>query len=196
MKLIKAAAFPLAAALMMACHNEPKPQTDERVVEYVDSATGIISLRDYEISDTIKVNGKVYNYQYSLLHVDSMNVVINQQGLEYKESRVHILVRRDSAIIFDKTYFKNDFKEYVPAAELETYTMVGVNYNFTKRDEDRTALYFIVTVGDPDETSDMAYPMELKVMPDGSHSFSRAKNLDMESLNPGLNVDPGTDDGV
>lgn len=196
MKLIKAAAFPLAAALMMACHNEPKPQTDERVVEYVDSATGIISLRDYEISDTIKVNGKVYNYQYSLQHVDSMNVVINQQGLEYKESRVHILVRRDSAIIFDKTYFKNDFKEYVPAAELETYTMVGVNYNFTKRDEDRTALYFIVTVGDPDETSDMAYPMELKVMPDGSHSFSRAKNLDMESLNPGLNVDPGTDDGV
>lgn len=196
MKLIKAAAFPLAAALMMACHNEPKPQTDERVVEYVDSATGIISLRDYEISDTIKVNGKVYNYQYSLQHVDSMNVVINQQGLEYKESRVHILVRRDSAIIFDKTYFKSDFKEYVPAAELETYTMVGVNYNFTKRDEDRTALYFVVTVGDPDETSDMAYPMELKVMPDGSHSFSRAKNLDMESLNPGLNVDPGTDDGV
>lgn len=193
---MKAAAIPLAAALMLACHNEQKQQTEERVVEYVDSATGIITLRDYEVSDTIKIGGKVYSYEYSLQHVDTMGVVINQQGLEYRESRVHVVVRRDSTTIFDTTYFKNDFKEYVPATELETYTMVGVNYNFTKRDDDRSALYFIVTVGDPDETSDMAYPMELKVMPDGTHSLSRAKNLDTETLNPGLNVDPGTDDGV
>lgn len=196
MKLSKIAFLPLAAALMMACHGAQQPQPEERVVEYVDSATGIVTLRDYRITDTITINGKLYSYDYSLQHVDSMGVVINPQGLEYRESRVHVAVRRGEETIFDKTYYKNDFKAYVPDNELEMYTMVGVTYNDTKRGTDNSALYFIVTVGDPDETSDMAYPLELKVAADGSHTFSKARNLDTEPLRPGMNIDPSDDAGV
>lgn len=193
MKLLRIALLPFAAVLAMACGGNSQPQAEERVVEFVDSATGIITLRDYQLSDTIIIGGKKYEYTYSLQHIDSLGVVINPQGLEYKESCVRIAIKNDGNTIFDKTYKKQDFGQYVPKDELSSYTMVGVNYNFTKRDEDRSAFYFIVTVGDPDETSDMAYPLELKILPDGSHSFSKAKNLETEPLNPGMNVDPSED---
>ena len=81
----------------------------------------------------------------------------------------------------------------VPADFLKSSTLVGVNYNFTKRDEDRSALYFIVTVGDPDETSDMVYPLELKVATDGSFSIKKAENLETAPISTGLNIDPSED---
>lgn len=196
MKAFKVIALPALAAMIIACGGDKtKSPVEERVVETVDSATGIITLRDYTLSDSITIGGKLYSYTYSLEHVDSMGVVINPQGLEYRESRVRIAINRGEESIFDKTYYKNDFRSFVPEDQLDSYTMVGVNYNFTKRDEDRSAFYFIVTVGDPDETSDMAYPLELKVLPDGSSSFSKAQNLETEPISPGMNIDPAEDAG-
>lgn len=194
MKTFKTTAAALLALMTLACTSEKKPVSTVREVEDVDPATGIISLRDYTIDDTITIGGKLYKYSCGLEHVDSMPTVINSQGLEYRESRVRISVRRDSSTIFDKTFYKNNFKDQVPTAFLKSSTMVGVNYNFIKRDEDRSALYFIVTVGDPDETSDnMAYPLELKVAPDGSFSIKKAENLETAPISTGLNIDPSED---
>ncbi|MBQ6751814.1 MAG: DUF4738 domain-containing protein [Bacteroidaceae bacterium] len=193
MKILKIASLPLLVALTMACKGEQKPPVEERVIEDTDPTTGIITLRDYEMSDTITIGGKLYHYTYWFEHVDSMPVVINPQGLEYKESRVRIDIMRDSTHIFKKTFYKNNFRDMVPADFLKTSTMVGVNYNFTKRDEDRSAFFFIVTVGDPDETSDMAYPLELKVATDGTYSLQKAENLETEPLHPGMNVEPRED---
>ena len=193
-KNILSAAVPMLLALAMtACKGEATQKIETRVIEDVDSVTGIVSLRDYTYDDTITVAGHTYRYSYTLEHVDTMRTVVNPQGIEYQESRVRISVKQGDRQIFNKTYYKRDFRDFVPRDILSTSTMVGVNYNFTKRDEDRSALYFIVTVGDPDETSDMAYPLELKVMPDGSSSIKKAENLETESLNPGLNVDPSED---
>lgn len=186
-------ALPLLALLTMSCHEEKKSPVEERVIEEVDEATGIINLRNYELSDTITIGGKQYKYTYSLEHVDTMPVLVNPQGLEYHESRVCIKIQGDSTTIFDKTFYKNNFKQYVKKDFLQTSTMVGVNYNFTKRDEDRSAFYFIVTVGDPDETSDMAWPMELKIDTQGNYSINKAENLETEPLRPGLNVEPSDD---
>jgi len=183
-------ALPLLCALAFSCKGEQKPPVEPRVIEEIDEATGIINLRNYELSDTITIGGKLYTYTYSLEHVDTMPVLINPQGAEYHESRVKISIKSDSTTIFDKTFYKNNFKQQIEKDFLKTSTMVGVNYNFTKRDEDRSAFYFIVTVGDPDETSDMAWPMELKIATDGSFSINKAENLETEPLRPGLNVDP------
>ena len=194
MKTIKTAATALLALMAMACTNEKKPAPTEREVEDLDPKTGIISLRDYTISDTITIAGRLYNYQCQFEHVDSMPTIINPQGLEYHESRVHINIQRDNTTVFSKTFYKSNFKDQVPAEFLKSSTMVGVNYNFIKRDEDRSAFYFIITVGDPDETSDgMAYPLELKVAPDGSYSIKKAENLETAPISTGLNVDPSED---
>lgn len=185
----------LAAFCITACKNEPKSVVEERVIQDTDPSTGVISLRDYTLTDTITVDGKGYRYTYSLEHVDSMPVVINPQGTEYHESRVHIAIKRGEEEVFNKTFYKNNFREHIPANFLKTSTMVGVSYNENRRGEPSSALYFIVTIGDPDETSDMVYPLELKVAPDGSYSLKKAENLETESMNPSLNVDP-VGDGV
>ncbi|MBR0047585.1 MAG: DUF4738 domain-containing protein [Bacteroidaceae bacterium] len=193
MRTLKTAAAALLALMTVACDNTPKPAPTERVVEDTDPTTGVITLRNYTIKDTIKVGGALYHYTCAFESVDTMPVLINPQGLEYHESRVRIDIRRDSTHVFNKTFYKSNFHEYVPANVLKTSTMVGVNYNFIKGEEDRSAFYFIVTVGDPDETSDMSYPLELKVATDGSYSFKKAENLETEPLRPGLNIDPGED---
>lgn len=193
MKTLKTAAIILLTFAATACTGEKSPTLPKRIVEEVNTETGIISLRDYSISDTIAIGGKIFNYTYTLEHVDTLPILINPQGLEYHESRVSIKVTRGDEQIFNKKFLKNNFREIVPADFLKTSTMIGVNYNFTKRDEDRTALYFIVTVGDPDETSDMAFPLELKIAPDGTYSIKKAENLETAPISTGLNIDPKED---
>ena len=196
MKAFKILSFSLLTLCIVSCGNKQSYQPEERVVEDVNPETGIISLRDYTFSDTITIGGKLYDYTYSLEHVDSMPILINPQGLEYTESRVKISIKQGETNVFDKVFYKSNFHDIVPTDFLKTSTMVGVNYNFTKREEDRSAFFFIVTVGDPDETSDMAYPLEMKVATDGTYSIKKAENLETESLNPGLNIDPSADASI
>lgn len=194
MRTLKIASMALLTLMAMACTNEKKPPVTERIVEDVNPQTGIISLRDYTINDTISINGKLYKYTCTFEHVDTLPVLMNPQGLEYHESRVRIDIKQNDSNVFSKTFYKNNFRDNVPADFLKTSTVVGVNYNFMKRDTDRSAFYFIITVGDPDETSDnMAYPLELKVATDGSYSIKKAENLETEPLHPGMNIDPSED---
>ena len=194
MKTIKITAILLLALLMAGCKEDKPNPVNERVVETTDPKSGIITLRSYTIDDTININGKIYNYSCQFEPADTMPVLINSQGLEYHESRVSISVTQGDNKIFSKTFYKKDCRDWVPADFLKTSTMVGVNYNYMKRDTDRSALYFIITVGDPDETSDnMAISLELKVAPDGSHTIKKAENLETEPLRPGLNIDPSED---
>lgn len=194
MKTLKTVVVALLALGAIACSNEKKPANPERIVEDVDPQTDIISLRDYTLSDTITINGKLYNYSCRFEHVDSMPVLINPQGLEYHESRASIDITREGTKVFSKTFYKSNFRDHVPANFLKTSTVVGINYNFMKRESDRSAFYFIITVGDPDETSDnMAYPLELKIATDGSFSINKAEDLETEPLHPGLNIDPSED---
>lgn len=184
----------LLALLATACTDGKKNNPTTNVPEEITPETGIISQRDYTLKDTITINGKIYNYACTFEHVDTMPAIINTQGVEYHESRVRIDITQEGSKVFSKTFYKNNFRDIVPKDFLNTSTMVGVNYNYMKRDVDRSAFYFIVTVGDPDETSDnMSYPLELKVATDGSFSIKKAENLETEPLNPGLNIDPSED---
>lgn len=193
MKTLKTSFTALLLLTTLACNSGKNPPQNERVVEIQDPETGIISLRDYILNDTITIGGQLYHYSCAFESVDSMPVVINPQGLEYHESRVCIEIQRDSTKIFHKTFYKSNFRDMIPADFLKTSTMVGVNYNFTKCEEDHSAFYFIVTIGDPDETSDMAYPLELKVATDGTYSLKKAENLETAPITPGLNIDPSED---
>lgn len=169
--------------------NASTSQQEERVQEEHDSVTGISTLRDYTIKDTITINGRTYRYTCSLEHVDTMPTLINTQGSEYKESRVVVDVRRDSTVVFKKAFYKKDFPDIVPKELSAVSTVVGINYNFLKKD-DHSALHFIITVGDPDETSDMSLPIELTITPDGSSSLKKAENMETAPISNNLNVDP------
>ncbi len=193
MKTLKTSVAVLLTLMTMACNsNQPKP-TEQTTTLQGSVETGIQALRDYTLQDTITIGGRLYNYTCTLAHDETLPSIINPQGAEYYESQVCIAIRRDSTDVFKKVFHKNNLREYVPAQFLKNSTMVGVNYNFNKRDEDRSAFYFIITVGDPDVTSDMVYPLELKVATDGSYSLKKAENLETGPLSDGLTVEPRED---
>lgn len=193
MKTLKTSVAVLLTLMTMACNsNQPKP-TEQTATLQGSVETGIQALRDYTLQDTITIGGRLYNYTCTLAHDETLPSIINPQGDEYYESQVCIAIRRDSTDVFKKVFHKSNLREYVPAQFLKNSTMVGVNYNFNKRDEDRSAFYFIITVGDPDVTSDMAYPLELKVATDGSYSLKKAENLETGPLSDGLTVEPRED---
>ena len=183
------------AAMLTACNNKQKAPVPERVVETEDAVTGIISLRELHRTDSLSVAGQTYTYQYDFVATDSLPVVRNPQGDDYRDNKVTLVVSQGTRTILQRTFTKHDFQELIPEEFMQTSALVGFTYNYTKLD-DHSALYFIATVGDPDETADMAFPIQLKITPQGSISMEKATGLDTEPINPGMTIDPDDKGGV
>lgn len=184
-------------AFCTSCGSKTKnsdEEKDERIVETIDKETGIISLTNYDYSDTVRIKGTLYRYGFTFQNVDSLPHIINSQGLEYLDNMVSLTISKDSTIIARKTFLKSSFKSYIPNALWENSGLVGFSYNFIRQEHD--AFYFIATIGDPDETADISFPLELRITTDGGMTISKAQNLDTEPLRDGLTIDPSADDGV
>ena len=182
------------ACLFVGCGTKQKEQPVEKVAETTEPTNGIIRLRELHIADSIKVDGKTYNYQYDFISNDSMPVVRNTQGDEYRDGQVTLLVRQGERTVFSRTFRKEDFSQLVPSKFMDTSALVGFSYNYTKLD-DHSALYFIATVGDPDETADIAYPVQVRITSAGTMTMEKATNLDTEPINP-MTIDPSDDGGI
>lgn len=197
MKTTKFIAFALFAITLSSCGNKVKEsqKADERMVEEVDSATGVIRLTSYAYNDTIHIDDKTYSYDFAFSSVDSLPVITNSQGVQYYDNEVKLTIKRDSTIIYSHTFRKHDFNDIVPSDFLKASSLVGFNYNVIKRD-DRSALYFIAMVGDPDESAEITYPVEIKISTGGAMSMEHAKDLETEPLHSGMNQDPNDDCGV
>ena len=78
MKRLKIMALPILAAIAMtACKGEQKSPVEERITEYTDPNTGIISLRDYTLSDSLYLLRRFY--QFSCRH--KMPLILKKQYL-------------------------------------------------------------------------------------------------------------------
>ena len=184
----------LATSCVGTNQEKDKEEKTEHVFETINKETGERSLRAYEQEDTITIKGTLYNYKFKFTPVDSLQHVINSQGLKYLDNRVDLSISRDSSVVIKKTFLKTTFKSYVPEKIWEGTGLVGFSYNFVRSERD--AFYFIATIGDPDETADISYPLEIRLTTDGGMTIEKAQNLDTEPLREGLNIDPSEDDGV
>ena len=171
-----------------------KDEKTEHIFETINKETGERSLKSYEQSDTITIKGKLYNYKFKFSPVDSLQHIINAQGLKYLDNSVELLISLDSSVVIKKTFLKTTFRSYVPEKIWEGTGLVGFSYNFIRSERD--AFYFIATIGDPDETADVSYPLEIRLTTDGGMTIEKAQNLDTEPLREGLNIDPSENDGV
>lgn len=185
-----------AVAMLASCGggNKQQEESTERIVEEVNEYTGVVNLTSYDNDESITINGKNYNYSYDFQPVDSLPHVINSQGVEYLDNAVVLTIRQDSTLVTTKRFFKSSFKSYVPKAIWEHSGLVGFSYNYVRQEHD--ALYFIATIGDPDETADISFPLEIRITTDGGMTINKAINMDTAPLHDDLNVDPSTNDGL
>lgn len=140
-------------------------------------------------NDTFRIGNNIYQYHFTLAPSDSLPIVTNADGTRYYDNSVLLTIRRDSSIIFNHRFTKNSFAEFIPATSMKTSTLAGFSYNLTKTD-DHTQLRFIATVGDPDETAGINFPLEICVKTSGEYTISQAEDIETEPLIEGLNVDP------
>lgn len=183
-------------ALMVASCNTPSNQNNAETTEqHEEEAMGINALREFESTDTVKVGNTVYTYKYSFYNVDSLHTIKTYDGLEYKDNAVTLTIYKGDTETANRTFTKNSFLSYIPEDKHTNAGLVGFSYDYTMRD-DHSAIFFIVTLGDPDETSDLSYPLRLKMDANGNIiSVEQVTNLETEPINEGLTVDPEIDAG-
>lgn len=182
--------FTLIAATTAACGNSTKnEETNDSIWQapVVEDRIHTMSVIDH--SDTFRVENRLYEYHYHFAPADSLPIVTNADGTRYNDNTVLLTIKRDSTVIFNHRFTKASFAELVPASNLKTSALAGFSYNLTKTD-DHTQLRFIATVGDPDETAGINFPIEILVKPSGQFSLQPAEDIETEPLIEGLNVDP------
>ena len=183
-----------AAALLYSCQPKKQRPVIETTIETPPTETGIGRLREIHMNNKITVAKETYNYKYDFVSDESLPVVRNPQGDDYYDNKVTLSIKHGGKEIFNRTFTKNDFARLVPKQFMENSALVGFTYNYTKS-ETIDSLFFVATVGDPDETADMVFPIQLRISKNGQMTMEKAMGLDTEPLNP-MTVDPDIDGGV
>lgn len=192
----------LGATLLCACaitlsvslpscsgHRSDSPSQDSAWVKPVEQDT-IVALEPLSSRSTLTIGGQRLTYEYRMQPADSLPVITNVDGARYYDNEVLLTVwRNDSVRIFHRRFLKGDFAAQVGSARMERVGLVGFSYNPMKSD-DTSALYFLATVGDPDETAGVNFPVEIRITPSGSMSMQRAEDIETEPLHEGLNEEP------
>ncbi len=182
------------AGMICSCNNSVKPQQETAAEDSVTIENTIGKLREMHIQKEITLAGKKYKYRYDFACDESLPVVRNPQGDDYYDNKVTLRIEHNGKEFFNRTFTKTDFSQIVPKNFMQSSALIGFTYNYTS-DENSDALYFIATVGDPDESADMTFPIQLHISPDGNLKMEKAVNLDTEPINP-MTLDPADDIGV
>ena len=186
----------MAAGTLIACQgNSTNSGTLDSLWVAPQESNAIIDLGEIARNDTFTVQGRLYRYEFRLAPVDSLPIITNADGARYHDNELQLTIRRDSTVVLRKRFTKKSFANYVPADAMRNSALVGFSYNLNHAD-DHSQLRFIATVGDPDETAGIYYPVELRITPDGTYSLHSVEDFETESLFEGLNEDPDEDQGV
>ena len=186
----------LAMMTLEACKgNSENNQQEDSLWVAPQQTNAILDLGVMERSDTITVRGRLYRYNFRFAPVDSLPIIVNPDGTRYHDNEVLLTISRDSTVVLRRRFTKQSFASMVPAQELHKLAHAGFSYNLNHAD-DHSQLRFIATVGDPDETSGINYPVEIRVTADGTYSLHTVEDFETESLFDDLNLDPSEDMGV
>lgn len=151
----------------------------------------VVALEPLSLRSTLTLDGQCLTYEYRMQPSDSLPVITNVDGARYYDNEVLLTVWRDDSVrIFRRRFLKGDFAGCLSLSRMDRVGLVGFSYNPMKSD-DTSALYFLATVGDPDETAGVNFPVEIRITPSGSLSMQQAEDIETEPLHEGLNEEPG-----
>ncbi len=175
--------FVLFTTLFFSCGKKNKNITEDIWIapEPVDT---IASLNKTEICDTIKIDGTNLMFKIICESDDSLPIVTSYSGQRYKDNSVNLIVRNDSVQILKKHFTKNSFSEYISENKLNKLSLVDFYPDHSKIDTG-SKLYFLVKIGDPDDTDENFIFIEIQVDKSGETHIEKVNWEDMltEPLN-------------
>lgn len=179
-----------ALVLLASCHGGEKSssQSDGEWKPPVVADT-ILCIDAREGSDTVRIQGQVLTYAFRIAPDDSLPIVVNADGQRARDNVAELSVRRGEAMLLRRIFHKQDFAAFVPQGQMEHCTLAGFTYDRMRADE-QDALRFIATVGDPDESAGINYPVELVVSASGALRMEVADDMETAPLVPNLGEEP------
>ena len=126
----------------------------------------------YQYTDTLKLGSHRIVYTISSQPDDELPVVVDEDGMKYKDNRFTLAIVKDEAKFFNRSFTKADFKSQLKEDFQKYGIMDGMSFNHAEEGK----LYFNACVSFPE--SDMSCPFILTIGPDGSYTITPDTSFD------------------
>lgn len=165
-----------AMALLTSCGKDGgKPEDDVRsAVETQEAVNAIHRLSELHMKDARRVGSNNYSWTIDRVSCDSLDIVEDDMGYRYVDNMVKILLHRNGAVVFSRTFTKADFAHLLDRDFYAHSILDGCRF---MQVEDGMVV-FSLTVSYPD--SDMSQPFKLYVASDGSTRMVKDNDLGEE----------------
>lgn len=135
----------------LSCKSEKK--TDDIIVDKVidkPQDTPVRMGQDNRSGSATWVGGAEYSFNITRSSSDSLAIIENN-GVKYHDNAITLVVSRaNGTVFFKKTFTKANFSPVMPKSFKDTGVLLGMNLLKAEGDY----MYFVVTIGSPDENND------------------------------------------
>lgn len=170
--------FLLSYSLFSVTSCTPQKNESQETTQTEQTTEEVHSLHDYAYSDTLMQGKHKVVYTITSQPDDELPVVIDEDGVKYKDNRYTLLIVKDDKTLFNRSFTKADFKSQLSDDFQKYGIMDGLRFNRAEEGK----LYFNTCVSYPD--SDMSCPFILTIGPDGSYAITPDTSLDEEDCPP------------
>ncbi len=126
-------------------------------------------------SKTVDWIGGKYQIKIERQPDKSLPLAKDESGRGYYDNSIHLTItRQDGTTFLDRTFHKDDMRQYVPKAYYDTGALLGLVFDRAEGG----LLYFGTSVGSPDSMSDEYVPLILKIDRHGGISITKDTDLD------------------
>ena len=177
--LITALIIALALCSVAACKKERKSNDIiTKMAPRPKVSTGPKSLSDFKYEKKVEWMGGTYTITIHRYADKDLELAVDEDGRKYYDNKVQLSIKRpDGTTFYDRTFTKNDFKEFTNNHYGEHGSLVGFMFDHAEGD----ALRFGVSVGSPDPNSDEYVPMDFVIDKSCRVRISNATELDTGS---------------
>ena len=176
--------LPLGLALitMVACGDKPQPVQEKETVEIPpkeETPTGPISdspaTREYV--DTL--DGNLYNITVKREPNETLPMVENDLGVQFYDNTATINVKKDNEEVYNKTFRKQDFRDYIRTEDYEYLTLAGIGY--LEEASNKEKLSFTTQVCEPGMDGGVLLKIELSTKT-WKYTIKRVETPDMDII--------------
>lgn len=143
--------------------------------------TGPIAMGPTETVREVEwADGRHYRVTVSTAPSDTLPMVKNDMGQQYKDNVIRLEVTRaDSSVFLTRTFTKHSFSQWVPADYREQAILQGLNL---LKADDEAGLQFVAWLNRPDALDDEAIELKVNISRMGDIDIQRFTNDDREDL--------------
>lgn len=169
----------IGATLILSC-TPKKTQTQEAAPTQQQDINTVHSLPDYAYTDSLMQGSHKVVYTITGQPDDSLAVVVEEDGMKYKDNRFRLTITKDGRTLFSRSFSKADFRSMLTEDFRKYGIMDGMRFSHALEGK----LYFNTCVSYPD--SDMSCPFILTIGPDGSYTIEPDTTINDDELPPTL----------